>query len=837
MFKVNSGKSLRLLAKSSFRASKLRNLFAALAIVLTTILFTGLFTIAGSLITSMEESTMRQVGTSSHAGLKYISPEQYDRLSTHPSIKEISYSVVLGVGENPELAKRPTEIRYISDTAGARAHFALPTTGRLPQADDELATDTLVLARLGIPAELGRKVTLSYSLDGRQLTDTFTLVGFWPGDKIMSASYVWLNRSYVEKQLEGHTVLYGEDAIGTIIADFNFASSRNIEANIQKVILESGYSLDEIRYGVNWAYTGGSETPDLGVVLSAVAAVLMISSCGYLMISNVFAISVARDIRYYGLIKTIGTTPRQIRGIIRRQALQLCLVGVPIGLISGYLVGVLLVPTVLSVVNVNVVKISANPLVFLFSGLFAVITVIVSISRPSKTASRISPIEALRTTDNSTGIRKGSKRSKRISLPLMAWGNLTRNKKKALLVTVSLSLGLVILNATYSFANSFDMEGYLSRLIGSDFSMGDVSNYNVHIFYSDQETLSEEFIAQLQALDGIEEISNIYFCEPDVPTDPRLMTLPAKLEASGSSNKHLSRISETLQNSFQLLHIYGLDSGAMERLVVLDGSLDAEKLESGSYIVAGSYIDDGTVKYYEVGDIVHLPNPSGVMREYEVLAIASIPYNISVQHTHPVCPEFFLPSEVFLEQINTKRPMLTTVNAADEAIANIESFLENYCNEVDPAMEYSSRAKLAAEYEGMQRTYKTVGVTLSLLVALVGIMNFINTVITSIIARRRELAVLQSIGMTSKQVVAILVLESFYYILLTLALSLTVGSVISYLVLSAFAAGSSAFGISFTVAPMLLCLPALTVIAIAAPMLSQRSVCKSSVVERLREAE
>ncbi|MEG3074370.1 MAG: hypothetical protein RR867_09165, partial [Ruthenibacterium sp.] len=72
MLKVNNKKTIRKLAASSFRANKLRNLFAVIAIILTTVLFTGLFTVVGSLLSSMEESTMRQVGSNFHGAFKYL---------------------------------------------------------------------------------------------------------------------------------------------------------------------------------------------------------------------------------------------------------------------------------------------------------------------------------------------------------------------------------------------------------------------------------------------------------------------------------------------------------------------------------------------------------------------------------------------------------------------------------------------------------------------------------------------------------------------------------------------------------------------------------------------
>ncbi len=83
---------------------------------------------------------------------------------------------------------------------------------------------------------------------------------------------------------------------------------------------------------MNWGYTGAqlSESIDPSLVLAIAAMLALIVFTGYLIIYNVFQISVAGDIRFYGLLKTIGTTPRQLKRIIRHQALALCLVGIPL---------------------------------------------------------------------------------------------------------------------------------------------------------------------------------------------------------------------------------------------------------------------------------------------------------------------------------------------------------------------------------------------------------------------------------------------------------------------------------------------------------------------------
>ena len=155
MINVKNKKTVKRLADTSFKNEKMRNVFAIIAITLTTVLFCSLFAVSSSLIASMEESTMRQVGGSAHVGFKFLTEEEYTNISKHPDIKEISYSVVLGMAENEELMKRQTELRYTKDELFAQMFFAMPTTGRLPEAKDEIATDTLVLEKLGISAKIG----------------------------------------------------------------------------------------------------------------------------------------------------------------------------------------------------------------------------------------------------------------------------------------------------------------------------------------------------------------------------------------------------------------------------------------------------------------------------------------------------------------------------------------------------------------------------------------------------------------------------------------------------------------------------------------------------------
>ena len=114
LFGNNNKSTLNLLTKRSLKARK--NTIAVLAIMLATLLFTSLFTIAVSLQTAMQESNMRTTGTSAHAGIKRLSWEEYERLSSDTGVKDSGYSIIIGNAVGDKFNKTPTELRYSDET-------------------------------------------------------------------------------------------------------------------------------------------------------------------------------------------------------------------------------------------------------------------------------------------------------------------------------------------------------------------------------------------------------------------------------------------------------------------------------------------------------------------------------------------------------------------------------------------------------------------------------------------------------------------------------------------------------------------------------------------------
>lgn len=837
MLKVRNQKAIAHLSAKSMRANGPRNVVAIIAIALTATLFTALFTIGGGMMKSMEMSTMRQVGTTAHAGYKYMTQAEYDAIKTHPSISDISYDIILGRAANPALHKLSVELRY-SEERSAQWRFCYPQTGAMPQGYKEVATSTAVLDALGVPHELGSQVTLEYVTRGQTYQDTFTLCGFWQSDPLAAAEEVWLAKEYVLAQAPLYTEAYRDrkdgDIDGTINASLFFANSWDIAGKLDRVSMDAGFAPKELTTGVNWAYSA-AEIDGSAIVLVAVV-LLLILTAGYLIIYNVFYISVARDTRYYGLLKTIGTTGRQLKTLVRRQALWFSLVGIPLGLVLGYLLGVLLMPFILRITTAaDYTTYSASPLIFIGAALFALATVWVSCQKPCHQAAAVSPMEALRYNEAAGG-KQTSRASRKVSPQTMAWQNVWRTKKKVLAVVLSLSLGIILMNTVCTLTNSFDLDKYVENRVISDYNVANAAL--LHQFQ--QSNVKEDTLAAVEAMPGVDWVQPVYMREELIALDDaaqaRLLAYIQHYEQQLDGEIVASMRTSISERHFGG-HVYGANRQVLEKTGVLE-AVDWDKFASGDYILVIPPEDWGegpAESFYAPGSTVTLGAEGGAAKTYTVLAEASMPYAASCQHSHRVDLQFILPVSEYEAHYAEDAPMrvLFDVLPGGEDVA--AQAVSAYCAE--SGLDFVSRATYEVELGSVKRMMGTVGGALGLILGLIGVLNFVNAMLTAIFARRRELAMLQSVGMTTRQLLSMLVTEGLIYALLTAGIVLSVGLALTFGLVWLISDLTFFITYRFTIWPVLLCVLLLLLIAWVVPCASFRNVSRQSVVERLRQAE
>lgn len=580
--KVKNRRCIRTLSFRQLKASKSRNLIAVFAIALTTLLFTSLFTIALSINDGFQQSNFRQCGGWNHGSFKYLTEEQFDQIKTDPLIQEWGLRRFVGMPDDIPFNKSHVEVGY-SDATQAHWMYCDPIEGALPQeGTNQAATDTRVLELLGVEPELGAQFTVTFPVDGHTTTQTFTLCGWWEYDEAVVANHILIPLSRAQQIYDEVGLIPGQakdGMTGSWNLDVMFKNSLNIDQNMKQVLANFGYQDESpadgdnyIRTGVNWGYSASqlAENIDPGTILAIAAMLLLIVFTGYLIIYNVFQISVANDIRFYGLLKTIGTTPSQISRMIRLQALLLSLLGIPLGLVGGWFVGGALTPVIISRLDGIVSLVSLNPAIFIVSSLFSLFTVLLSCYRPGKIAAKVSPVEAVRYTEGSNIKRKKKRSVKNLSLFSMAKSNLGRNRTKTVVTVLSLSLAVVLLNLTVTFTNGFDMDKYLANFVTSDFVLADARYFQTGALFGGDTLLPESVIDEVEAQGGITEGGRVYgrtFPSQEFITEDYYRTLHGMWMSREEMDRAI-KFEEKNQEGLiaEDAQLYGMEPFALDRL-------------------------------------------------------------------------------------------------------------------------------------------------------------------------------------------------------------------------------------------------------------------------------
>ena len=320
---------------------------------------------------------------------------------------------------------------------------------------------------------------------------------------------------------------------------------------------------------------------------------------------------------------------------------------------------------------------------------------------------------------------------------------------------------------------------------------------------------------------------------------------------------------------------YGYSEALLANIQVLDGTFDADKFRTGDYVLLTQFLggdflspeehlyhpgDKVTVEWAtedsvareitdSAGEIVDFVYEDLAQKEYEVMAIVKIPFSLGLHRYAGNTCDLILPlTELGIEESDAAGDgwygrydasdftscFAVSYQVEEEARRAFEAAVKAYTDQ-HPEMGYLTKEVLQKEFKNMINVIATIGIALSGVIALIGILNFINAILTQIISRKREFAMLQSIGMTNDQLLKTLVCEGISYIAISGGISLLLGSLFSWLTLRALNNVLLFFEYRFQIRSFLIMMPVLVLVAVAAPVICYRQLRKKSIVERLRE--
>ncbi|MDU5949692.1 MAG: FtsX-like permease family protein, partial [Paenibacillus macerans] len=288
------------------------------------------------------------------------------------------------------------------------------------------------------------------------------------------------------------------------------------------------------------------------------------------------------------------------------------------------------------------------------------------------------------------------------------------------------------------------------------------------------------------------------------------------------------------------LQLHGLDRGwygVLDKSEIAAGAFDPVKFDSGNYVLVteAELGPDQYTSYYRPGDRI---KPDGMKKSYEIMAVlkSDALYAAGTQFYMTGGFKVFWPADEFVKSAKDPVILSATLHADPAKLGEAEAAVKSIAAS-SPSLFVKSRGDYKQEMQGFIRIFQTIGYGLSFVIALIGILNYINTVITGMISRRNEFAILESVGMTRKQLKKMLVFEGLYSVLLTSLIVSTAGIGLTYAVARGVTDNIAFAEFRLNPLPIAAAVPLLIAIALSVTLAAYRRMSRATIVERLREAE
>lgn len=789
------------MSKQSLKASRLRNMFVMVTIALASALLTAILMFAAGQGQRVKNSLSYRPQVSYYN----LTGEQVERLKKD---ERIACQIQVKTGIMSEMDGFDIVPYYVNELSD-RIRVGELESGRLPEDGNEIALQAEALKKMEIQPAVGSRVTFTF-YDGS--TETFTVSGILKGGGPAKQFALFFSGDYAENgsQLkdmpyEVYAKLYGAEEMGPEAckeAMFLIGSEAGIE---RKYVNPSRVFIDSLSVDMQ------------SVMIYGLIGGVILLAC-VLVVYGVFYLSVVGRIHQFGQLRTIGMTKKQIQKFVSREGGILFWRSAPAGIGIGGIAGYFMIPDGFSVWNGLLILVMVAAVVFLIT--------MVSVRKPARLAAAVSPMEALRYLPQEAMKKAKNKKMCRRLTPMgLGMMNFSKNKKKTAVTFASLGLGGILFMTEASYMSSFDKEGYVRQ--------GDFTNAEFRITYSPaaielnengmsglqaKVPMDDAFIQEIYALDGVKAVEEIkgFGVKFDYPIR----------DEYGNDDIVTPLTEEEIKEAGEYLE---------------EGSADRHKLMSGDYILVAGNDTAGEIYGWKfaVGDGITLRYYDGnVMAEKEVtiLGILNAQYTLDGKNSSG---GWFLASE---------QAVLSWVSydSLNEGIlVSTEEDKENGIGEVliqmaaeRPELEIETLADRRVIYT--QNTNQMFGAIsgLSLFIMAFSILSMMNTLITNIVTRKQELAMLESIGMSRGQIQKMLIGESMLLVLVTVGVTMTVGTMCGFALSRAlYQIGAFYMKFKFPVVFAFAYAGVLTVVPLVITFASLNGFSKETLVERLRGAE
>lgn len=793
-------KTLTNLVKGNLKSSKAKSVLICITIMLTTTLLTSVGIICNNWLKTNKAATIEYSG--SFEGIyKRVNKDKLDIIKNNASIDQ--YGIYKAIGTS-QYEDSNLGLIYADNTIKNMANIKFED-GTMPEKENEIAIESGYLNLLNNGAKIGDKIKLSYeSLSTGEIKEKeFILSGILQTSDISKAQKSYsaiISKSYFVSEEVDENTKYN--------VYINIVKPKKLTADeVKESILSiaKNMGIEEYDVRINTDYINASN-PDPQVIAGGIIVALIIILSSMLVIYSIFYVSVINKVHEYGKLRAVGATKRQIRKIILREGFILSCISIPLGIAIGYLIGQVVILKALKMDRYGVG--GMNIFIAIGVAVITVISVLLSLLKPMKMACNISPVEAMRY-DGNDSKQKKRKGYEEINLKKITFANLSRNKKRTVITLLSLSLSGILFIVASTIMNCMNPEN-----MAKDHSLGDITVYLDNYDWNEDGSnnlydiqannpLGKEMCERLENIPGVKKIN---------------------MEKSAWASIDIGAGEKNLED------IQGFDKEFYDELSehLVEGEINKEALESGEGLVYThpSYAKEIGIKVGSTQVITIYDGKDSYKKEFTVLALVDIG-GASIRIPESVMDSLIKTDTTIRVGLEVKKDMLKSV---EEEIKNI--------TDNDEYLSYGTLEDSIETYKKSMAITSVLIYSLVIIIGVIGLMNLINTMITSIITRKRELGILQAIGLSDKQLVKMLQIEGLFYTVGTLLITLTLGNILGYIAVIIFRNTGASYAIyDYPLTQTIIMIVAITLLQILITYMVTNNFKKDSLVDRIRYSE
>ncbi|GGF98881.1 ABC transporter permease [Paenibacillus aceti] len=857
------------------RLNKRRTWVTIIGVIISVAMITAVATISASFLDLLKQHSIATDGEW-HVRYHDVDARQIEAIQQDSKTKGLSISRNLGYAylENPEISNKPyLLVREYSDFAFQQLNIKL-ADGRLPKNKQEIVVPQHITRIGGTDYQIGDTISLSvgqrhslvedipsetlenYSFllteegePGEELINLtehkYTIVGMietpkW--ERSWGASYTAI--SYIDKDMLGVN-----DVANATVTLHNV--NKSIYKHAEQLTETIGATKNQLEYNsALLRYYGITNNNNLNKLLYSLTAIMMgiVIVGSVALIYNAFAISVAERSRHLGMLSSVGATRRQKRNSVLFEGAVIGLISIPLGIASG-LAGIGITFLVINSVIQKALDLSENlkvsvtvtPFSMITAILVSVFTIFISAYLPARRAAKVTAIEAIRQTAEIKLTGKTVKTSKLVRKVFgleaeIGLKNLKRNKRKYQATVFSLVISIVLFLAVSYFTNNMKRSVEMTQS-GANYDIQLVSIYG---------KMDPHFAQSVAELNGIQQYSLVKRSTWSTWIDPAVAAYPLK--------EMVKQDKSILENGKiqYYVHMYALDRQSLEAYAAEIGAnseeLNDPKQMKAIVIDQASYLDDVHKKFVEtktlyskIGDDLELISDQVDSEQKAMKAQVEI---AALTAQRPLGIDTSSLSEL---SIIVSEPVMNQLLAGDGGEARY-SRNSIFLKSTDPirterdilSLKEAESYYLWNLYSDKQRDAQTITLLsvftygFILLITAISVANIFNTISTSISLRKREFAMLRSVGMTPHGFNKMINYESIFYGIKSLLYGLPLSFGVMLLIYYSL---SNSFSYRFDVPWISLVIVIIGVFVIvgSAMLYSSSKVKKENIIEAIKQ--